>query len=142
MMMAVNNDGKARPDLFSRGSLELTFRLLRDQNAHLALEVQNLLQGQKAGPQIIRQTYQAGHRAQKSHHFQEDHGADHFYVTLSPQSVGKVVDTLTRLGQELLDNSVKGNGKLLVIKTLMKDWMDLAEWIILQVDTPPTQAYH
>ncbi|WP_439133701.1 hypothetical protein [Pseudomaricurvus sp.] len=142
MMMAVNTPGKARPDLFSRGSLELTFRLLRDQNAHLALEIQNLLQGQKADSQTIRQAYYADQRFQGNYRFQEDPAADHFYVTLSPQSVGKVVDTLTRLGQELLNSTTKGNGKLVVIRTLMKDWMDLAEWIILQVDTPPTLAVH
>ncbi|MBU3070802.1 hypothetical protein KOI40_13300 [Aestuariicella sp. G3-2] len=142
MMMVVNNNGKARPDLFSRGSLELTFRLLRDQNAQLALEVQNLLQGQKAEPQAIRQTYSTDDPFYKARRFPSDPAADHFYVTLSPQSVGKVVDTLTRLGQELLESSCRGNGKLLVIKTLMRDWINLAEWIILQVDTPPSQSCH
>lgn len=123
-MMAVNTRFKARPDLFSRGSLELTFRLLRNKNARLALEVQNLLQGRKAAPLAATPVSDSG--------FLSNPEGDHFYVTLSPQNVGKVVDELTRLGQELLNGPQSGNSKLLIIRPLIKDWINLAEWLLLQ----------
>lgn len=132
-MMAVNTRSKARPDLFSRCSLELTFRLLRNKNARLALEVRNLLLGCKAEP-LLPSTATAPGLADNA-------GADHFYVTLSPQNVGKVVDELTRLGQELLNGPASGNSKLLVIRPLIKDWIHLAEWLLLQAEKPG-QLYH
>jgi hypothetical protein len=132
-MMAVNNRYKTRPDLFSRVSLELTFRLLRNQNARLALEVQNLLQGEKAEPLALPSHPSASH-------FLGDLQGDHFYVTLSPQNVGKVVDVLTQLGQDLLNNSTPSN-KRLIICTLIKDWICLAEWLLLQAERP-AHTYH
>lgn len=132
-MMAVNTRSKARPDLFSRCSLELTFRLLRNKNARLALEVRNLLLRRKAGP--------APSTADETPGVAGSPETDHFYVTLSPQNVGKVVDELTRLGQELLSGPASGNSKLLVIRPLIKDWINLAEWLLLQAEKP-TRLYH
>lgn len=144
-MMAVNTRTKARPDLFSRGSLELTFRLLRNKNARLALEVQNLLQGRKA--ELPTTTSHTGPDCSSPPSFLSPSGflsngeSDHFYVTLSPQNVGKVVDELTRLGQELLNGPPSGNSKLLIIRPLIKDWIHLAEWLLLQAEKP-TPLYH
>lgn len=129
-MMAVNTRSKTRPDLFSRGSLELTFRLLRNKNARLALEMQNLLQGRKAAPLALPNSG-----------FLSTPDIDHFYVTLSPQNVGKVVDELTRLGQELLNNPASASSKLLIIRPLIKDWINLAEWLLLQAEQP-APLYH
>ncbi|NIB44404.1 hypothetical protein HBA55_32720 [Pseudomaricurvus alkylphenolicus] len=112
-------DINARPDVLSRGALELTFKLLRHYNAQLALDVRNQLQGEKVLPNLCSSTK-----------------ADHFFVTLSAQSIGKVVAALTQLGEEALVNRESDSGRLLVIRSLMKEWMELAEWLIMRVDSP------
>ncbi|GAB3100544.1 hypothetical protein G8770_04490 [Aestuariicella hydrocarbonica] len=125
-MMAVNTHAKARPDLFSRGALELTFRVLRRHKPQLAMDVQNILQGNKVEAQTLKPLSRVNPKST----------ADHFYVSLPPQTIGQVVKALTHLGEEMLAQPDRGNGKLLIIRTLMKDWMDLADWIIMQVERP------
>ncbi len=105
---------RKNPDVFSRGALELTFRLLRHQHPALALQIQNILAG-KPLPGAAGAA------------------SDHFYVGLDPRSIGRVVAALTDMGQQALerDSSTDG-GRRVVIKTLIHEWMTLAEWIIIQ----------
>lgn len=106
-----------RPDVLSRDVLESTFSLLRDQHPQLALEIQNILAGDKIS------------------HYQRPQAStvtDHFHIQLSPQIIGRIVDALTRIGNSALYTSESGS--LAMLRILIKDWMDLTEWIISHAD--------
>ncbi len=118
-----------RPDIFSRGALELTFKLLRKHNARLALDVQNQLQGKRALEAVVSNT-------------EPNPNSEHFQITLDASTVGKVVDALTTQGQELLDSAQKDSGTLVVIRSLMKDWIELAEWILIHTEQSPSKVWH
>jgi len=118
-----------RPDIFSRGALELTFKLLRKHNARLALDVQNQLQGKRALEAVVSNT-------------EQNPNGEHFQITLDASTVGKVVDALTTQGQELLDSAQKDSGTLVVIRSLMKDWIELAEWILIHTEQSPSKVWH
>ncbi|BFM16988.1 hypothetical protein R50073_31710 [Maricurvus nonylphenolicus] len=113
-----------RPDIFSRGALDLTFRLLRKNNPSLALEVRNILAGETVPLE------DAAHYSPQG---------DHFFITMPAQRIGCVVKALTQLGQDALDDGRSDTGKLVVLRTLIKEWMTLAEWIILtaEEESPP-----
>jgi len=118
-----------RPDIFSRGALELTFKLLRKHNARLALDVQNQLQGKRVLEAVISNT-------------ESNPNSEHFQITLDASTVGKVVDALTTQGQKLLDSAQKDSGTLVVIRSLMKDWIELAEWILIHTEQSPSKVWH
>ena len=118
-----------RPDVFSRGALELTFKLLRKQNPRLALDVQNQLQGLATLREITEQV-----APRKT--------SDHFHITLDAHTIGKVVEALTMLGQNLLDDSAKDTGTLVVIRSLIKDWIELAEWVLVNAEDPASGTLH
>lgn len=107
-----------RPDVFSRGALELSFKLLRPHNPTLALEIQNILAGEKFS---LRNDVQASAVT------------DHFHIQLGPLVVGRIVDALTQLGNTALEEASEP-GLLVVLRTLIKEWMTLAEWIIVNAE--------
>jgi len=118
--MPITSELLQRPDVFSRGALDLTFRLLRPKSPSLALNVRNLLNSD-------------------DYRLEEAPGipiTDHFYVQLEALQVGRIVSALTCLGQSALDEEHPEPGRLVVIKTLIREWMTLGEWLIIQ----PTQA--
>ncbi len=100
------------PDLFSRGTLEMTYKLLRTPNPSLALCVRNLLMNQR---KQINNTHKNKPRIN---------------IALEPTTIGKIVSALTILGQNALDNREVENGKLLVLRSLIEDWAGLAEWLV------------
>ncbi len=114
------------PDLFSRGALELTFKLLRvHNNARLALDVQNQLQ------EPPTQDHPTHNRHQ-----------DQFRVTLEAHTVGKIIDALTSMGNNLLNNPERESGTLVAIRSLIKDWIALAEWILAHSEDDRSRALH
>lgn len=115
-----------RPDIFSRGALDLTFRLLRKDHPSLALEVRNIL-----ASETVPLEDAAYHSPQ----------GDHFFITMPAQRIGCVVNALTQLGQDALENNQQDTGKLVVLRTLIKEWMTLAEWIILTAEEESTQLH-
>ncbi len=135
--MTVNNQhSHTRPDVFSRGALELTFKLLRKNNPRLSLEIQNQLQGVKA---IARHSALSDGIEQS---LPTSSDLDHFQITLDASTIGKVVDALTNMGQQLLNSPEKDSGTLVVIRSLMNEWIELAEWILLHTEDSRSQAWH
>ena len=126
--MASSSLYSSRPDVLSRGVLELTFKILRHNNVDLALDIQNQLQGSKM-PGI----------ANSDPHAKD--ARDHFHITLTPQTIGRIVDALTRLGEKYLRDKENQQGQLAVIRTLIVDWMALAEWHISKAE-PPSNTVH
>lgn len=129
-------DKSQRPDIFSRRALELTFQLLRNYRPSLALVVQNVLA--------------KGHIAQSSlHPYQQNSATEHFVIDLEAHTIGKIVATLTDLGHAVLskkdqkrnqtNNSNRHSeaGNLVVLRTLMRKWINLAEWLVLQAEPVP-----
>ncbi len=103
------------PEVFSRGALELSFRLLRKRNPALALEIQNVLVcGKLPCPKNDNQTN------------------DRFHVNMGAHTVGKIIAALTEMGQQALLDDTGLRGRRVVIRTLIQEWMSLAEWIIIQ----------
>ena len=104
---------RKNPEVFSRGALELTFRLLRSRHPSLALSVQNILAG-KPLPGAA---------------------SDQFHINLDARTVGRVVAALTDMGEQSLHSgSDADQGRRVVISTLIREWMTLAEWIIIRAD--------
>ncbi len=125
-MTASSQSIQYRPDLFSRGALELTFKLLRvHNNARLALDVQNQLQEAPTEGQPTRNRHQ-----------------DLFRVTLEAHTVGKIIDALTSMGNTLLNNPERESGTVVAIRSLIKDWIALAEWILAHSEGDRSQALH
>lgn len=126
-MKAMDSQLTVRPDIFSRGALELTFKLLRPYRAGLALDIQNQLQDAPVP------SHQSNNTTQKAVKISS---ADQFFITLEPQAIGKIVAALTSIGNDLLSSHTDESGNIMVVRALMKDWIELAEWVILQVGEP------
>lgn len=107
------------PDIFSRVSLEHTFRLLRQHSPSIALKVRNQLAGE---------CFLYNNTDPHNPH------TEYFHITLDPRTIGKIINAMTELGQSALDRSKHDKGQLIVLRTLIKEWMALAEWIILKAE--------
>ena len=115
-----NND----PDIFSRGSLKLTYDLIRKNNPQLALNVRNITAGKPITPNSADK--------KNSHN-------DHFRVELDSFEVRSIVESLMEQTQQ----NVMGNdnpGLVLLAKTLIEDWMRLAHKMIAEIDDPNTKT--
>jgi hypothetical protein len=109
--------------VFSRGSLKLTYDLLRQSNPALALQVRNIVSGE-ALP--------------KADANEGNENSDHFKVTLDSFQVRAVVEGLMQYNQdELL--AKKQPGLAVMAKALMDDWIVLARKMVseLPVDQRP-----
>ncbi len=105
------------PDVFSRGSLKLSYDLLRHTNPALALQVRNIVSGE-ALP--------------KDDATDENLNSDHFRVTLDSFQVRAVVEGLMQYNQdELL--AKKQPGLAVMAKALMEDWIVLARKMISEL---------
>ncbi len=141
MTIKSNPHSTSRPDVFSRGALELTFRLLLGHNPLLAMDVQNLIMDDQASPATGSAALFSSAERHLTSGPQQRFAADYYHVSLNARTIGKVVEALTLLGQSQLDKSNHGSSQLLIIRTLMKDWMTLAEWLVMQADCQ-SQTYH
>lgn len=97
-------------DVFSRGSLKLTYDALRPINPMLALQVRNIIQGEPL-PKSDGET--------------DNMHADYFTVTLDSFQVRGVVEGLMQCGE---DDSNKGLA--IMAKSLQLDWVNLAHQMI------------
>ncbi len=114
-----SSDELHRPDIFSRGALEFTFRLLRHHSPSLALAVQNVL----AGNILTLDS--------PLHSTPPSRTSDHFMVYVDAHTVGKVVAALTEIGQQALANKQRqDSGQLIVLRTLIQEWASLTEWLL------------
>lgn len=115
------------PECLSHGTLELTFRLLRHQYPTLALEVRNLI--------LNTLQYRIDHPEQPIRQCSNQATTVYLYVNLAPSSVGQVVAALTELGQaELHNEENSANGRRIVLKSLLEEWANVAEWVLDQAE--------
>jgi hypothetical protein len=107
----------AAADIFSRGSLKLTFEILRQHNASLALSIRNIL-----GSEPLAKTADAI----------DNKHADHFRVTLDSHQVRAVVEALaTYCRQE--NGGEQTTGSHIMATVLLDDWLALARVMLMNL---------
>ena len=111
-------------DIFSRGSLTLTFEILRHNNASLALRIRNIIGG-KALPKTAA--------AADSKH------ADRFRVSLDAQQVRAVVEALAIHCRAQPDGQRSGNH--IMANALLDDWLTLARKMLAQKTQAPDNLH-
>ena len=97
-------------NVFSRGSLNLTFDLIRRQEPTLALKLRNLTQ---LTPLDLPEFDS------------ENKNSHHFVVNLNSHEVRTIVETLMNICEKEVDKSI-ASGTLILAKALIDDWMALA----------------
>ncbi len=117
-------------DFFSHQALELTYRLLRNNNPGLATAIQNTLSHLNPVPY---ETLQGAHTGEML--FTAD-----VYNSLSAHTIGKIVSALTTLGERALIEHSLHSANLSRLRQLIDDWVQLTEWI-LQHTTTDRSAY-
>ncbi|MEY8203757.1 MAG: hypothetical protein RPR40_01675 [Bermanella sp.] len=104
-------------DVFSRGSLKLSYDLLRQANPSLALQVRNIISGEPLPKEGVDNT---------------NKNSDHFRVTLDSFQVRAVVEGLMAYNQnEVL--AKKQPGLAVMAKALMEDWIVLARKMVSEL---------
>lgn len=105
------------PDIFSRGSIKLTYDLLRKKNPALALTVRNMI----TDTPLPKQEGELN-----------DKNSDHFKVTLNSFEVRAVVEYLMEYGRD--DDEIKSKlGMAVMAKALMEDWIVLAHKMVSEL---------
>ena len=118
-------------DFFSHQALELTFRLLRNNNPGLANAIKNTLSHIHIAPY---ETFQGSHAGEM--HFNAE-----IYDALSAHAIGKIVSALTEIGEKALQNHDMPPKHLYQLRKLIEDWVQLTEWILGHT-APDKTAYH
>lgn len=107
-------------DFFSHHALELTFRLLRNNNPGLANAIKKTLD------QIHWVPYENLHTT----HTGEMHFNAQIIELLNAHIIGKIVSALTEFGQKALENQELPPEHLNMLRTLLDDWVQLTDWIL------------
>ncbi len=118
-------------DFFSRQTLELTFRLLRNNNPGLANAIKNTLSHIHVAPY---ESIQGSHTGEM--YFNAE-----IYESLSAYSIGKIVSSLTGIGEQALQKHDMPSEHINQLRKLIEDWAQLTEWV-LHHTTPDKTAYH
>lgn len=105
-MTQMDSSQPHNPFVFSRGSLQLTYDLLRPINPQLALTVRNLLH---QSPVAL---------------MPDNKNAEHFNVTLDSFDVRAVVECISDCLQS--PKNKFNQGMLIMAKALLEDWIALA----------------
>jgi len=111
----------ALPQVFSRGALLQTFRLLRKSHPSLALKVQNIL-SQNSIP--------------KPEEFAGDPRTDNFEVNLNGEDLQAILQALVSMADLNKLRTLRGNvtelGNLVIVKALIQDWIEVARFYMQQ----------
>ncbi|MCV6613678.1 MAG: hypothetical protein OIF35_01795 [Cellvibrionaceae bacterium] len=118
-----------RPDIFSRHSLELSFKLLRHREPALALEVQNILAGKTSDAPKARTL-----PPHLSRH------CEFFMVAVDPVVVGQIISSLTLVGRNIIEQKDVRPSRKAIILSLLEEWMGLVEWMISESEQSFAQA--
>ena len=125
------NDSYLPEDFFSHQALELTFRLLRNNNPGLANAIKNTMSHIHIAPYEVLRGAHTG----------EMHFNVEVYESLTAHTVGKIVSALTELGTEALNKHNLPQEHVSLLRNLIEDWVQLTEWI-LRHTAPDKAAFH
>lgn len=116
MTIDQNASTDTNADIFSRGSLKLTYDLLRHRHPQLALDVRNITGG-KLQPKSLQDN--------------SNKHSDCFQVSLDSRQVRAVVEALVECNQgAMLEGS--DVGRSIMAKALIDDWLALARYMVEQ----------
>jgi len=104
-----------RPDVFSRGALHLSFRILRHYRPALALALQNCM---------------AEEPLPKPPEIRDIPATDQIQMNLEAHTVREILGALSELADKRSnDPKLAEFGGLVVLKTLMIDWVHYAQMV-------------
>ena len=107
-------------DFFSHQALELTFRLLRNNNPGLADAIKKSLdQVQRVPYEIIG----ASHTGEMYYNAQ-------ILELLNAHTIGKIVSALIEIGEKALKDTHLPQDHLNLLRNVIDDWVLLTEWIL------------
>lgn len=118
-------------DFFSHQALELTFRLLRNNNPGLANAINNTMSHIHLAPYEITRGMHTG----------EMHFSAEVFSLLSAHTIGQIVMALTEIGERALAKKDFPGEHINLLRNLIDDWVELTEWI-LRHNTADKSAYH
>ncbi|RYY75985.1 MAG: hypothetical protein EOO52_00170 [Gammaproteobacteria bacterium] len=118
-------------DFFSRQTLELTFRLLRNNNPGLSNAIKNAMSHVNI---VHYETIRGIHTGEM--HFNVD-----IYQLLTAHTIGQIVYALTKIGELALAKHDMPPEHINQLRKLIEDWVQLTEWVLYQTTTDKT-AYH
>ncbi|RYE56430.1 MAG: hypothetical protein EOP48_08030 [Sphingobacteriales bacterium] len=107
-------------DFFSHHALELTFRLLRNNNPGLANAIKKTLDQMSCVP------YENLHTS----HTGEMHFNAQIVELLNVHIIGRIVSTLTEIGKNALEKQDLPPEHLNMLRSLLDDWVQLTDWIL------------
>lgn len=121
-------------DFFSRQSLELTFRLLRNNNPLLAHAIK----------QTIDSTTSVSHGSPHPSFSGEMLSNQDLLVSLKAHVIGKIVAVLTVIGEQALKQRDLPPSHMALMRSLIEDWVELTEWVLQHTasDLTDRTAYH
>ncbi len=112
-------------DFFSRQSLELTFRLLRNNHPLLAHAVK----------QTIDSTAAVSYEDLQSAYTGEMLRNNEVLEALKAHTIGKIVSVLTDIGEEALRKHDLPPSHMTLLRSLIEDWVQLTEWVLQHTAT-------
>ena len=112
-------------DLFSHHTLDLSFRLLRNNNPELSLAIKNAMNQMKFAPSD----------AIMGSHTQDQYPGEMYTINdifkhLHAETIVEIVAALTHIGQRAVDQKNLPTQHLTLLRGLIEDWAKLAEWIL------------
>lgn len=121
-------------DFFSRQTLELTFRLLRNNHPLLAHAVKK----------TIESTTTVAYEDLQSAYTGEMLLNNEVFESLKAHTIGKIVSVLTDIGEEALRKHDLPPSHLALLRSLIEDWVQLTEWVLQHTaaDTQDKTSYH
>jgi hypothetical protein len=110
-------DASNEVDVFSRGSIQMTFELLRKSNPRLALAVRNIAGGEPLSKDFDDPL--------------NDKNSDYFRVEMDSKEVREVVEELMSFTHpDAVD--INNPGVNIMARTLMQDWLLLAHQMVVR----------
>lgn len=111
----------ALPQVFSRGALQQSFRLLRKSHPALALKVQNIMSQDAIA---------------KPEEFSGDPRTDNFIINLHGEDLQAILEALVSMADLNKLRTLSGNvtelGNLVIVKALIQDWIEVARFYMEQ----------
>lgn len=107
-------------DFFSHQTLELSFRLLRNNSPGLAFAIKKTLDQISWVPYDIL----------KGMHTGEMHFNAELVAILNVHTLGKIVSALTDIGEQALTRSDLPQDHVNLLRTVIDDWAQLTEWVL------------
>jgi hypothetical protein len=112
-------------DFFSRQSLELTFRLLRNNHPLLAHTVKQTIDSATAVSYEDLQSAYTGEMLRNKDVLE----------ALKAHTIGKIVSVLTDIGEEALRKHDLPPSHMTLLRSLIEDWVQLTEWVLQHTAT-------